>query len=77
MEYLLVGFCHYNAMRQHARQKLHHMAFGSVDYGSYSTWLVVLPKPLAGIINLDFVKITYENRDTSPTLAAGVLRCRF
>ena len=64
-------------MRQHAMSKLHKMSLGDAELLSSSTRPVVLPKPLASVNNIDFVNITYENRDISPILALGVLRWQF
>ena len=74
MKYLYVGFRNHTTMRQHAMSKLHKMSLGNAELLSSSTPPVVLPKPLASVNNIDFVNITYENRDISPTLALGVLR---
>ena len=58
-------------------QNLHKMSYGSAYLGSYSTRPIILPKLPASVINLNFVKITYENRDTSPVMAAGDRKMRF
>ena len=67
----------YTKIRQHTMQKLHKMSCGSAHLGSYSFQRVILPKLLVSVINLDFIKVTYENRDISPILAAGVQKMRF
>ena len=53
------------------------MSFGGVDFGSYPTRPVVVPKPPASAIYLDFLNIAYEDRDNSLTLAAGARRGQF
>ena len=58
-------------MRQHTMQKLHNMSYVSAYLKSYSTQPIVLPKLPASVINLDFLKISHESRNTSPTLAGG------
>ena len=52
-------------------QKLHNMSYVSAYLKSYSTRPIVLPKLPASVINLDFLKISHENRDTSSKLAGG------
>ena len=44
-----------------------------IDLQTHSTHKsnATLPKLPASVINLDFLKIAHENRDTSPTLAGG------
>ena len=41
------------------------MSFGSVDFGSYPIRPVVVSKPPASTIYLDFLKIAYEDQDNS------------
>ena len=55
------------------------MSYGSVYLESYTTQPVVVPNQPASaiIINLEVLKITCENWDTSPTLAAGDRKCDF
>ena len=76
-ESLYVRFCDNTTMRQHTMQKLHNMSYVSAYLKSYSTRPIVLPKLPASVINLDFLKIAHENRDTSPTLAGGGRKRRF
>ena len=64
-------------LSQHTMQKLHKMSFGGVDFESYPTRPVVVPKPPASAIYLDFLNIAYKDRDNSLTLAAGARRGQF
>ena len=56
---------------------MHIMSFGGVDFGSYPTRPVVVPKPPASATYLDFLNIAYEDRENSLTLAAGARRGQF